>query len=70
MRAPKSQHGTVVVQSCKDRLRLVWTCLVHHKRRFFIGLPDSAVNRRAAQMKALSIQNDIGSGNYDETLVK
>jgi integrase len=71
MRAPKSPHGTVSVQQYKERLRLIWTCPVEHKRRYlYLGLPDSAINRRAAQQKALFIQNDMGSGNYDPTLKK
>jgi integrase len=71
MRKPKSPHGTVTVQAYKDRIRLVWTCPVNRKRIYLaLGLPDSAINRNAAQQKALFIQNDIGSGNYDPTVKK
>jgi hypothetical protein len=71
MRKPKSPHGTVTVQVYKDRIRLVWTCPVNRKRIYLaLGLSDSAINRNAAQQKALFIQNDMGSGNYDPTLKK
>lgn len=67
----KSPHGTVSVQSFKSRLRLVWTCPVNRKRKYlYLALPDSHVNRIAAQQKALQIQGDIGTGNYDVTLDK
>jgi integrase len=71
MKSPKSPHGTISVQQYKERLRLIWTCPVEHKRRYlYLGLPDSAINRRAAQQKASFIQNDMGSENYDPTLKK
>jgi integrase len=71
MRKPKSPHGTVTVQVYKARIRLVWTCPVNRKRIYLaLSLPDSAINRNAAQQKALFIQNDMGSGNYDPTLKK
>jgi integrase len=71
MKSPKSPHRTVSVQQYKGRLRLIWTCPVERKRRYlYLSLPDSAINRNAAKQKALFIQNDIGSGNYDPTLKK
>jgi hypothetical protein len=49
------QHSGLQGSNC-----LVWTCPINHKRIYLaLGLPDSAINRNAAQQKALFIQNDI-----------
>jgi hypothetical protein len=71
MRRPKSPHGTGTVQVCRVRIRLVWTYPLSRRRIYLaLGLPNSAINRNAAQQKALFIQNNMGSGNYDHTLKK
>lgn len=66
MRSPK---GSVTVEAFKNRLRLYWS---YKGKRFYlyIGLPDSVANRKAAEMKALQIELDIASGNFDPTLGK
>jgi len=65
----KAPKGTVSVQVFKERLRLCWS--YQGKRYFFyVGLPDSKINRIAAEQKALQIQGDMATGNFDPTLVK
>jgi integrase len=61
--------GCVTVQVIKARLRLVWSS---QGRRFFlyIGLADTKPNRKAANIKAQTIELDIGSGNFDRSLAK
>jgi integrase len=65
----KSPRGTVVVQSFKDRLRLVWS---YGQKRYFysLGLPDNRVNQIVAQAKAKLIEGDLATGNFDPTLNK
>jgi integrase len=59
--------GKVAVEIFKDRLRLRWG---YAGKRFclYIGLPDTRVNRMAAEAKASQIELDIASGNFDSTL--
>ncbi len=61
--------GTVNVEVFKDRLRLAWSW---QGKRFwlYIGLPDSRTNRKAAEIKARTIELDMTSGNFDPSLVK
>ena len=67
----KSKHGTVSTQVDNGRLRLVFTCPIQRKRKYlYLGLPDSNINRIAANQKALQIQADIASKNYDPTLTQ
>lgn len=65
----KAAKGTVVVQVCKERLRLCWSFL---GTRYYlsIGLPNSKVNRLVAEQKARQIELDIASGHFDPTLKK
>lgn len=68
-RRKKSAKGTVVVQIFRERLRLCWT--FEGKRLYlYMGLPDSAANRKVAEMRARQIELDISSGNFDRTLSK
>ncbi|MGB7709289.1 MAG: tyrosine-type recombinase/integrase [Microcoleus sp.] len=61
--------GTVNIEVFKDRLRLAWSW---QGKRFwlYIGLPDSAINRKAAEIKARTIELDMTSGNFDPSLAK
>ena len=65
-RTPK---GGVTVEEFKGRLRLYWSW---QGKRFFlyIGLPDTAASRKAADIKAREIELDIASRNFDPTLAK
>ena len=65
----KAGKGTVVVRVVKDRLRLVWT---FGSDRYFLslGLPDTAINRSAADLKARLIERDIALENFDRSLEK
>lgn len=65
----KASKGTVQVISSNDRLQLRFRFA--GKRHYLsMGLPDSAVNRKAAEAKARQIELDIVSGNFDPTLAK
>lgn len=65
----KASKGTVQVLSSNDRLQLRFRFA--GKRHYLsIGLPDNAVNRKAAEAKARQIELDIVSGNFDPTLAK
>ena len=61
--------GTVRVEVFRDRLRLAWSW---HGKRFwlYIGLPETNINRKAAEIKARQIELDMISNNFDETLAK
>jgi integrase len=61
--------GTVNVEVFKNRLRLAWSW---QSKRFwlYIGLPDSRANRKAAEIKARTIELDMTSGNFDPSLAK
>ena len=61
--------GTVNVEVFKDRLRLAWSW---QGKRFwlYIGLPDTTANRKAAEIKARTIELDITSNNFDPSLIK
>ena len=65
----KASKGTVVVQVFKERLRLVWSYL--GKRYYlYIGLPDSQTNQTVAKQKALQIEADMATNNFDPSLNK
>jgi integrase len=61
--------GTIAVEVFKDRLRLRWG---YAGKRYclYISLPDTKVNRVAAEAKARQIELDIASSNFDATLKK
>ena len=61
--------GTVNVEVFKDRLRLAWSW---QGKRFwlYVGLPDTTANRKAAEIKARTIELDIASNNFDPSLTK
>ena len=61
--------GTVNIEVFKDRLRLAWSW---QGKRFwlYIGLPDTTANRKAAEIKARTIELDIASNNFDPSLAK
>ena len=65
----KAPKGTVVVQVFKERLRLVWS---YRGKRYYlyIGLPYSPINQTVAKQKALQIEGDMATGNFDPTLTK
>ncbi|MDX2273153.1 MAG: DUF3596 domain-containing protein [Cyanobacteriota bacterium] len=65
----KSPKGVVAVEAFQSRLRLRWR---HDGKRYTlsIGLPDSKVNRQVATQKAMQIELDMASGNFDSTLSK
>ena len=65
-RATKAIKGTVSVTLDRGRLRLGWRYL--GERYFFIGLPDTATNRKVAQAKAFQLELDIKLGYFDPTL--
>ena len=57
------------IEVFKDRLRLARSW---QGKRFwlYIGLPDTIANRKAAEIKARTIELDIPSGNFDPSPVK
>jgi integrase len=61
--------GIIKIEVFKDRLRLRWST---SGDRFciYVGLPDTKINRSAAEAKARQIELDIISGNFDRTLKK
>jgi integrase len=61
--------GTVALQNVRGRLRLAWSW-GGKQFRLSIGLPDTKPNRKAAEIKARTIELDIGSGNFDPSLEK
>ena len=67
MKTRKNQKGTVAVEIVRERLRLRWS---YQGKRYFLylGLPDSAVNRKVAQAKATVIERDMATEQFDPTL--
>jgi integrase len=65
----RAKKGTVQIQSIKGRLRLYWST---GGDRYYLSLqlPDSKLNRSAAQMLATRIEEDIRTNNFDPTLAK
>ena len=65
----KASKGTVVIQVFKGRIRIVWSYL--GKRYYlYLGLPDSHINQTVAKQKALQIEGDMATSNFDTTLKK
>ncbi|MEG4365283.1 IS1 family transposase [Microcoleus sp. C2C6] len=60
--------GKVAIQNL-GRLRLAWSW---GGKQFWlsIGLPDTKPNRKAAEIKARTIELDLASGNFDPSLTK
>jgi integrase len=63
------KKGAVSVEIDKGSLRLRWRVL---GKRYYLslGMTDTLLNRRMAEIKATKISLDIGSNNFDETLEK
>lgn len=59
----------MAIQTVKGRLRLCWS---HAGKRYFLSLfmPDTKINRAAAQLTASRIEEDIRTQNFDPTLNK
>ncbi|MEB3230195.1 MAG: DUF3596 domain-containing protein [Leptolyngbyaceae bacterium] len=65
----KASKGTVQVLVSNDRLQLRFR--YGGKRHYIsVGLPDTSINRKAAEQRARQIELDIISGNFDESLEK
>ena len=65
----KAQKGSVQIKSSNERLQLVFTFA--EKRRYLsLGLPDTKLNRKAAEAKAKLIEADIAYDRFDTTLAK
>ncbi|WP_239113097.1 site-specific integrase [Halomicronema sp. CCY15110] len=65
----KASKGSVKVINSNNRLQLRFRYA--GKRHYLsMGLPDTTINRKAAEAKARQIELDIVSGNFDETLDK
>lgn len=68
MRHPK---GSVVVSACRGMLRLqLPRCLYGEQKYLYLGLPDTPINRQAAEAKAQVIAADIAFERFDFTLEK
>ncbi len=65
----KAAKGTVQIKLSNERLQLVFSW---EKQRYYLslGVPDSPVNRKAAEAKARQIELDFVSGHFDPTLAK
>jgi integrase len=65
----KAPKGTVQIITSNSRLQLRFR---HAGKRYYLslGLPDTKVNRKAAEAKKNQIELDIASGNFDPTLAK
>ena len=65
----RNRKGTVVIQSFKGVLRLVWS---YQGKQLFLycGLADTPLNRIVAEGKAKIIEGDLATGNFDPTLGK
>jgi len=67
-KSPKGK-GTVSIESFQERLRLRWR-FAGKRYVLSIGLPDSKINRQVAHQKAMMIELDMASGNFDCSLKK
>ncbi|MBD2198084.1 MULTISPECIES: Arm DNA-binding domain-containing protein [Calothrix] len=65
----KGIKGQVSVVASHGRLQLRFR-YAGKRYTLSIGLPDTIVNRKAAEAKARQIELDILSGNFDPTLAK
>lgn len=63
----KASRGTVAIGALRGSLFLRWQ---HAGKRhtLYLGLPDSLVNRQVAQNKVNTIEWDIRSGHFDDSL--
>ena len=61
--------GSGKVKVLRNRLRLAWSW---QGKRFclYMGLSDTTANRKLAEIKALTIELDMASGNFDPSLTK
>jgi len=68
----KQPKGTVVVSSVRGmlRLRLPRHLYAGERKSIYLGLPDTPINRQAAQLKADAIASDIAFDRFDLTLKK
>lgn len=67
--SPKSVKGSVVVINSHDRLQLRFR--FGGKRRYIsLGLSDTSINRRFAELKAAEIEQDILKEKFDTALEK
>ncbi|MEO0538549.1 MAG: tyrosine-type recombinase/integrase [Cyanobacteria bacterium P01_A01_bin.123] len=61
----------VSVVGCNGSLRLEWRVRKGEKKRYLSpGLRDTPLNRQIALQRAIAIENDLVTGNYDPTLAK
>lgn len=65
----KTSKGFVKIKVSNSRLQLVFS---HAGKRHYLslGLPDSRVNRKAAEAKAKLIESDLAYERFDDTLAK
>jgi integrase len=68
----KSPKGTVGIESFQGRIRLrLPRQLFDGKQKYLsLGLPDTILNRKAAEAKAKLIESDIALERFDHTLAK
>lgn len=61
--------GSGKVKVLRNRLRLAWSW---QGKRFclYMGLSDTTANRKLAEIKSLTIELDMASGNFDPSLTK
>jgi integrase len=65
----KAFKGSAQIKSSNDRLQLVFSYA--GKRRYLsLGMRDTTLNRRVAEMTASQIELDMLSGNFDDSLNK
>ena len=65
----KSAKGSVVILNSHDRLQLRFR--FGGKRRYLsLGLPDTPINRKFAELKAAEIEQDIFKEKFDSSLKK
>lgn len=68
----KKSKGTVGVESVHGRLRLRLPRSIYSGKQIYLslGIADTRLNRKAAEVKAQAIELDILSGNFDASLDK
>ena len=68
----RSPSGSVTVENFRGRLRirLPRFLFAGNQVRFSLHLPDTPINRQAAELKAKQIELDIALGQFDTTLGK
>lgn len=68
----RSPSGSVTVENFRGRLRIRLPRFLFggSQVRFSLHLPDTAINRQAAEIKARQIELDIALGTFDPTLDK